>query len=243
VIKDMTLLITGRTGVLGRELLKVFPDCLAPSHEELDLAERRAVFDYVQNHKLGTLIHTAALVGIRQCEENREKAWITNVLGTENLVDACVKFNKDIYFVYVSTACVFDGKQSMYKENDIPYPENFYALTKLMGEFVVKKLSNWLIVRTNFVGREKWKYSKAFTDRFGTYLFADDVARGIKEVTNEKMTGIVHIAGDKKMSMYELARITTKEVEPMTINEYSGPRLTMNMTLDSVRWKKYRISA
>lgn len=237
------LLITGGRGVLGRELVRIFPDCLTPSREELDLTNRNTIFEYIRAHKPDAIIHAAALVGIRQCEDNKEYAWRTNVQGTENLVDACIEYNSGVNFVYISTACVFDGKGSMYRENDVPYPENFYAMTKLVGEFVVKKLSKYLIIRTNFVGREKWKYPKAFMDRFGTYLFADDVARGIKEVMDANMTGIVHIVGDKKMTMFELAKMTTNDVKPMTIDEYSGPRLTMNMTLDTTRWKKYRISA
>ena len=56
------------------------------------------------------------------------------------------------------------------------------------------------------------------------------------------MTGIVHVVGDRKMSVLDLARITTPGVQPMTIDEYSGPPLTMDMSLDSKRWKKYRIS-
>jgi len=85
-------------------------------------------------------------------------------------------------FIYVSTACVFDGHTGMYTEYSIPYPENFYALTKLLGEFIVSKLSNYLIVRTNFVPKKKWPYPKAFSDRFGTYLFAEEVAQGILDV-------------------------------------------------------------
>jgi dTDP-4-dehydrorhamnose reductase len=130
----------------------------------------------------------------------------------------------------------------MYNESSIPYPENFYALTKLLGEQEVKRLSNHLIIRTNFTARKKWPYPKAFSDRFGTYLFAEDVADGIKEVLNSDINGIVHIVGDKKISMFELAKITTLEIEPMTINDYSGPKLTMDMSLDTKRWKKYKIS-
>ena len=130
----------------------------------------------------------------------------------------------------------------MYKESSIPYPENFYALTKLVGEHEVRRLPEFLIVRTNFVSKEKWPYPKAFTDRFGTYLFADGVAKGIQDVQKEKLQGIIHIVGDKKISIYELAKITTPDVQPMTIKEYSGPKLTMDMSLDTERWKKYKIS-
>jgi dTDP-4-dehydrorhamnose reductase len=131
----------------------------------------------------------------------------------------------------------------MYTEKSIPYPENFYSLTKLLGEFEVNRLPNATIIRTNFVPRKAWPYEKAFTDRFGTYLFADQVSRGIYDIIQKKLTGIVHIVGDKKMSIFELAQITTPNIQPMTINDYEGPRLTMDMSLDTKIWKKYKISS
>ena len=42
--------------------------------------------------------------------------------------------------------------------------------------------------------------------------------------------------------MFELAKKTTPDIQPMTIKEYSGPKLTMDMSLDTERWKKYKIS-
>ena len=42
--------------------------------------------------------------------------------------------------------------------------------------------------------------------------------------------------------MLELAKMTTPNIESMTVKEYSGPHLTMNMTLRSKRIKKYTIS-
>ena len=236
------MMITGASGKLGTALVRLFPSSLHPTHKELELSNREAVFNYIAEHRPSVIIHTAALTGVRECEEDKLNAWKSNVLGTENLVDACLKHNKQVYFVYVSTACVFDGHRGFYTEEDIPNPENFYALTKLLGEFVVKKLPNYLIVRTNFVAKEKWRFPKAFVDRFGTYLFAEDVAQGIKDVIQAKLTGVVHVCEDKKLSMFELARLTTPDVQPMTLNEYNGPRLTIDMTLDTVRWKKYKIS-
>jgi dTDP-4-dehydrorhamnose reductase len=239
----MAILVTGYPGILGKELAKVLPDSLHPSHKELELGNENEVFAFFEKHKdLDTIIHAAALTGIRPCEDNKDVAWKSNVKGTENLVNACLKYNPKTYFVYVSTACVFDGHRGMYTEEDIPYPENFYALTKLLGEFAIKKLSNTLIIRTNFVAKEPWRYPKAFTDRFGTYLYGPDVAKGIKDVVDNRLNGIVHIVGDTKMSMLELAKKTSPSVAPMTIKEYSGPKLTMDMSLDTVRWKKYKIS-
>jgi dTDP-4-dehydrorhamnose reductase len=238
----LVILITGYPGVLGRELAKIFPNSIHPSHKELEIGSEDQVFKLFETNEIKTVIHAAALTGIRPCEDNRELAWQSNVKGTENLVNACLKYNKEAYFVYVSTACVFDGQRGMYNEDDIPYPENFYALSKLIGEFAVKKLPNSLIIRTNFVAKEPWRYPKAFEDRYGTYLYGSDVAQGIKEVVDKRLGGIIHIVGDKKMSMLELAKRTSPNVSPMTIKEYSGPKLTMDMSLDTVRWKKYKIS-
>ena len=239
----MTVFITGAAGALGSELKKIYSDALTPTHKELDIGNREQVLDFFKNHPdIDVVIHAGALTGIRPCEENQPLAWNTNVEGTRNLVDAVLKSKQKIQFIYVSTACVFDGRHEMYKESSIPYPENFYALTKLVGESEVRKLPEFLIARTNFVAKTRFPYPRAFTDRYGTYLFADGVAKGIQDVQKEKLTGIVHIVGDKKMSIYELAKITTPEIQPMTIQDYSGPKLTMDMSLDSERWKKYKIS-
>lgn len=238
----MDILITGGSGALGTQLKKIFPNALAPSHQELDITNKKNVTDYVNNSDIGLVIHTAALTHIRPCEENKSSAWKTNVEGTKNLVDAILDKKKNTKFIYISTACVFDGHTGMYKESSIPYPENFYSLTKLIGEHEVNKLPEYLIIRTNFVSKKKWPYPKAFMDRFGTYLFADDVAKGIMDIHKANLYGCVHIVGDKKISMFELAKLTTPEIQPMTISDYSGPRLTMDMSLDTERWKKYKIS-
>ena len=237
----MKSLITGGSGLLGTELKKFFPDSLFPSRSELDITNHEAVFDYFSKNEFDSIIHTAAMTSVRQCESEKKLSWDTNVIGTKNLVDAAIKFNPNSKFSYVSTACVFDGHVGMYKESSIPHPENFYALTKLIGEQFVKNLKNHIIIRTNFKGKQKWPYPKAFTDRFGTYLFADQVALGINDIIKENIQGVVHIVGKKKISMFELAQLTTPDIKPITIDEYQGPPLTMDMSLDTERWKKYTL--
>jgi len=238
----MTVLITGGSGALGKELNSFFPENLSPTHDELDITNKQLVFDFIKENKIDSIIHTAALTKVRVCEEKQSLAWDINVEGTKNLVEATIQSKSNINFIYISTACVFDGHSGMYSEKSIPYPENFYSLTKLLGEIEVNKLPNALIIRTNFIPKKPWPYERAFTDRFGTYLFADQVANGISDVMKEKLTGIVHVVGDKKMSVFELAQLTTPDIEPMTIQDYSGPKLTMDMSLDTKRWKKYKIS-
>jgi len=144
----------------------------------------------------------------------------------------------------MSTACVFAGEnKKYYTEDDTPEPKNYYSKTKLDGEKIVKDYDNYCIIRTNFVPKEQWKYPKAFVDRFGTYLFSYDVAKGILEVVEKREKGIIHLVGDKRMSMYELALLAgSKNVRKMTLDGYKGPPVTVDMSLSTKRWKKYKIN-
>ncbi len=239
----MATLITGGTGGLGSELVKLYPDSIHPSHTELDITDEAAVMQLMGEAKVDRLIHCAALTSIRRCEEDREAAYRTNVEGTRNLVRALARFRSDSVFVYVSTASVFYGDRGQYTELDVPYPKNFYSLTKFLGEFAVTEsdLANYLIVRVNFASRQKWAYPRAFTDRFGSYLFSDDVAIAMKHLIDRGQRGIVHVCGER-MSMFELAKITTPDILPMTIKDYAGPPLPMEMSLKSVRIANFRLT-
>jgi dTDP-4-dehydrorhamnose reductase len=228
------MLITGGNGKLGRELARIFPDALLPRRGELNVLDKESVEGYIASIRPDIVIHTAAYTSVSKAEQEKELCWNTNVRGTEYLVDAIKKVNPQCYFIYVSTACVFYGDRGMYTEDDIPSPKNFYALTKLVGEYVVRRMDRHLIVRTNFVAREPWPYPRAFADRFGTYVYADAVAHGLQTLLDKKMEGLVHLAGDTKMSMYDLARLTTPQVGPMTMADTSDP-LTRDMTLASKR--------
>ena len=227
-------LITGGSGTLGTELKKVFKDCDFPTKAELDLTTPSSIADYLHNKKYQFIIHAGALTGVSRCEKNKELAWVTNVIGTKILM---LETPADIPFIYISTACVFDGtKSGAYTENDIPHPKNFYALTKLLGEEISLMHQKGIVVRTNFIAKKKYPHPKAFSDRHSTYLFAHDIAHALKYlISNQKEFGKkVHICGNKQISMHSLARMCpdSKDVQPMTASQHGDAYLlTMNMDL------------
>lgn len=236
--------MTGGSGRLGKELIKLFPECVAPSREEMDVTSYGQVASTLFDVKPDVIVHCAALTDVAFCERNHAEAYRINVNGTANLVSACKALLPEVYFVYVSTACVFKGDKACYSESDSPEPKNYYGYTKMLGENVVSSLmEHHLIVRTNFVARETWPYPRAFVDRFGTYLFADDVARGLKHLVDDGMEGVVHVCGDRRMSMFELAKMVSPDVEPMGLKDYcGGVPLTVNMCLRSVRIPPFKIT-
>lgn len=235
------VLITGGSGKLGYALKTVWPQALCPSRRDFDLLQPETVAALVRQHRPDLVLHAAAYTSVRGAEAEPQLCWETNVAGTERLVEALLEYSPHCYFVYVSTACVFHGNTGFYSENDVPHPKNFYGLTKLVGEYVARRLPSHLIIRTNFVAREPWPYPQAFVDRYGTYLYADDVARAIQDLTSRRLTGLVHLTGADKLSMFELARLTTPSVQPISMQEVSLP-LTIDMTLTSVRLPPYRLT-
>jgi dTDP-4-dehydrorhamnose reductase len=239
------IFLTGGAGNLGIALQKTFRansiDCVSPLKEEVNVVESEKVQNYIKKTRPDIVVHAAAMTDVRQCETNWKNAELVNINGTYNIAIACKSINCKM--IYISTACVFDGEHAPFVESSKPGPKNFYALTKYTAEQVVKNINpRHLIIRTNFVPRAKWPYPKAFTDRFGTYLFADDLSDAITSVMNLEIEGIVHICGDKRMSMFELAKITTPEVEPMTLDDYKGPPLTKDMSLSSERIEPFELT-
>lgn len=246
---DRTL-ITGARGTLGRDFARLWPDALAPTSAELDVRDSAAVDSYVAANKVNRVIHCAARTAVRYCEENKRDTFLTNVMGTRNLCSALTNHADDPYLVYISTACVFPGDDpdAVYSEDDTPHPKNYYALTKLLAEDHLDAWTRYgsnaraLVIRTNFAERGPWRHPNAFSDRFGTYLFPDLVAGKVHELTEAGETGVVHVCGDRKLSMLEFARLSDPGVGEVTLAEYAGPPVTVNMSLRSVRIPPLRLA-
>lgn len=235
----MSILVTGGNTSIGIELQQHHDDILLPSQNELDLTNSESIKSFFKKNDISVVINNNFLMNVRKCEEEKTKAMKINVTSTQNLFNVIQSQFETTKFFHISTPCVFNGKESMFSESSIPYPVNFYGLTRLLGETIVRQLKHFCIIRTNYVSKTKWTYPKAFTDRFGTYLFTEQVAQGILDLIHENVQGIYHLVGAKRISMYDLAKITTPDIEPMTIADYSGPSLNMDMSLDSKKWKKY----
>jgi len=43
------ILITGGSGLLGKEILKINPEILAPNHSEFDITNYNQMFDYISS--------------------------------------------------------------------------------------------------------------------------------------------------------------------------------------------------
>lgn len=235
------ILITGGSGRLGTALRFNFPDAALPPRSELDITDHFSVDAYVKTFRPSMVIHAGAFTDVALAEKERAQCWRVNVTGTRNVVESLALHVPKCHLIYISTACVFSGLEGDYTEDSIPDPRNFYGLTKLIGEFIVQRMAFHLVVRTNFVECGPWPYPRAFVDRFGTYLYAHDVGAALRELVDTRSQGLIHVAGMDRMSMFELARLTTPHVGTMTMAGTRIP-LTVDMTLRSVKGRAYQLT-
>lgn len=248
MIQESKILITGGSGRLGKACKKILPNALYPSRSDMDITEPAMIQSYIEKHKPAIIIHLAALASIPDCEKNKELAWKINVLSTRSLIDIAKKSGVIHKFIYLQTACIFSGEDDfMYDEDSIPNPKHYYGLTKLAAEEIIKSYNSdtfqTVIARTNFTTMP-WEYPKAFTDRFGTYLFAQGVVKWLKDIIDSGIRlPIIHICWDHELSMYEYATLGWSSVQTVTLDEYTGTPLTRRMSLTTKYWHPYDINS
>lgn len=232
------ILLLGGTGRLGRELQAVL-NCDAPARSEIDLLEPKSLEVALAEGKYAVVIHAAALVGVRPCEDDRELAFAVNSAGTLNAARAAE--SAGAHFVYISTDAVFDGRRGRYREEDLPNPLNTYSLTKLLGEAHTRMVQSHLIVRTSFVPSEGYPYPKAFVDQWTSRLTAPEVAREVALAIELGIEGVIHIGGERRRQI-DVAREVSPDVEEMTRGE-TGLDLPEDMSLDCSRWAAIKAEA
>src|SRR4051812_30886931 len=116
----MRLHVTGATGYLGSELVRLQPDA---STERVEIRDAAAVHVLLDRLRPETVIHTAY----------RQEDASVNVDGSENVARAAASVGARL--VHLSSDVVFDGlKGEPYVEEDPLSPVNPYAASKAEAE-------------------------------------------------------------------------------------------------------------
>lgn len=233
------ILMTGGSGRLGAELTRLLPGVVAPDEDVLDITSPQAIAAAIDRHRPEVLLHAAAYTDVSGAETNRRACWAVNVDGTKNIVRAVA--GTGIMLVHVSTDYVFDGVRGSYKEDDPIGPTfNYYALSKLVAESIVRLAEPHLVIRTSF-REHQWPHPKAFTDVFTSQDYVDiiapDIALAIRRC-REIPYDTLHIATERK-SAYELAKRRRPDVEPGS-KAQADVQLPDDVSLDVTRWRELK---
>lgn len=151
----MKIAVIGASGQLGSDAVAAFTkhgDEVVPlTHSDLELSNIDSVSACLQGMRPQVVVNTAAMHHVEKCEQEPEKAFAVNGLGTRNL--ALVARDIGATLMHVSTDYVFDGaKGSPYEESDAPNPLNVYGNTKLSGEYFVRgTVEKHFVLRTSAI--------------------------------------------------------------------------------------------
>lgn len=265
------ILITGGAGFIGKELIKILLEKNYQIHvldallfdqsfirdskitnHKLDITDKTKLIELVKKIKPKIVVHLAAIHLIPVCEKQRQSAQLTNILGTENLLQALqnIKLEK---FILASTGGVYDWKTKTASEKSLVNPQDNYTTTKYVNE---KQLYFWsemtanpyVIVRIfNTIGPndpnghlipdilsqldDKKKVNKinlGNTKSKRDYIDVIDVAKSISkiiELKTSKKSDTINICNQTSYSIKDIVEIISKNLDTKIIINVDKKRI------------------
>jgi len=197
------VLVTGATGLLGSECVRVFSQHhhvvgLArhkpqraleglDHFEECDISDHEKCREVMAGVQPSLIIHTAAVANVDQCERDPDQAHKTNVMGTENIA----RFSgsaKGCALIMISSDYVFDGNSARpYREDDHTGPINVYGQTKKLGEKLVQQY-----VKESLIVRTCWLFGRAGST-FMKKVLRDCQQKDKLEYVGDKIASPTHV--------------------------------------------------
>jgi dTDP-4-dehydrorhamnose reductase len=213
------VLITGAGGQLGHDLVGAFAghEVIAADHATLDVADRDQVLGLVTTERPDAIVHAGAWTAVDACEEDPDRAYQINALGTRYVADAARRVGSRV--CYVSTDYVFDGtKAEPSVEWDATNPLSAYGRSKLGGERELDP--DAIVVRTSWVcgahGNNMVKTILRLAsehdrlsfvdDQRGHPTFTADLAVMIHRLVTWQLPGLYHVTNQGAVSWFEFAR-------------------------------------
>jgi len=231
----LKLLITGASGLYGSKLaqlalcrgIEVYSSDIQDTmvygnFVHMDITKRVEVEEVFRTVKPDLVVHAASLTDVDKCELDKGLAWKVNVDGTKNVADACI--DRETFLFYVSSDYVFSGEKGFYHEYDARDPVNYYGLTKVEAEEIVKGVPEHFIARPSVIygstpaaGKinfalwlietlSKGERVKIIKDQWNSPTLNSNLAEMTLEVLERRLTGIYHLCGATRISRLEFAR-------------------------------------
>jgi dTDP-4-dehydrorhamnose reductase len=232
----MRILLIGRTGQLGGDLLRNRGEHAieAPTRDELDVTSREAIDAAIRPGRYDWVVHTAAFHDVPRCEVEPEAAFRVNCVAVRDVAAACAR--ADVRLLTFSTDYVFGGdKGAPYREDDAPGPVQIYGITRLAGEQAARAAAprHALIVRTcglygrsgakqkggNFVERRVEEGSRGESiemscEQTVSPTSTDDLSRAVLHLLEHPAAapGVYHLVNEGACTWHDFTRAIWKRM-------------------------------
>ncbi|MBQ2809646.1 MAG: sugar nucleotide-binding protein [Clostridia bacterium] len=207
------ILITGTSGFVGGKLLQACENAIAcPSLKGLSEDDIRRI---VEGSQADTIIHTAAISDIGECERDPEASYVANVLIPTYLARA----SRGIKLICFSSDQVYSGSAGDCPfSEDMVNPGNTYARHKLEMEHRVLDIDpNAVMLRAEWMYDyylKKSNYFMGILNASDSVCYSSQQYRGItylKEVA-DNMEAVMRLPG----GAYNFGSETTKSMYEIT---------------------------
>ena len=226
------IVIAGSQGQLGRDCEEVFKedyDLILIDRIDGDLSIPEQADLILDRYAPEVIINCAAYTAVDACESDKN-CWLVNEQLPRNLARWSAAHKA--FLLHVSTDYVFDGKKPLFEgwsENDTPNPLSEYGRSKRAGEIAVQEETDrYAVVRT------AWLYShqggnflktmlrlaaqadgsplNVVQDQFGSPTWTRTLAKQIRHMVEQEVTGVIHATSEGYGSWYDFAVAIFNEI-------------------------------
>lgn len=220
-----TVLVTGAKGQVGTALQEIEwkdgTNLIALSSRDLDITDRAAVHQVVEDCSPSVVINAAAYTSVDAAEDDEDAAYEVNATAVGHLAQAATRSHA--MFIHLSTDYVFDGqKDGWYLETDATNPISAYGRTKLAGEQAASEAGNCIILRTS------WVYSAT----------GSNFVKTIRRLALERSEiGVVSDQNGCPTSAMDIAKATAQVVERSRWGKVASPHRLYHLAApDDTTW-------
>jgi dTDP-4-dehydrorhamnose reductase len=148
------ILLTGATGQVGGQLLKVLPELgevIAPLRSTMDLADPQSIRDTIRTVRPRWIVNPGAYTAVDKAESEPDLAQAINADAIQAIGEEANAIGAGV--IHFSTDYVFSGTgTNPWVETDEPAPISVYGATKLAGEqALIASGAGYMIFRTSWV--------------------------------------------------------------------------------------------
>ena len=226
------ILVTGGDGRFAK-ILKNYKNrfrFIFRNKDQLNILNEKSIKNNIKKFKPNYIMHLAGLSRPMSIHnENIKKSIDLNIIGTSNIVKACIENNLKI--IHFSTSYVYPGNKGNYKETDSLLPWNNYGWSKLGAESAVQMYPNSLILRTCMT-EKPFVHKAAFANVKTNFIFHDDFIKIFLRVLNKK--GVFNIGG-KSQTVYQFAKTKDNNIK----RKFSKGELPLKMDMNLKKISKY----
>ena len=243
------IVVIGANGQLGTDLCRVLKnrdgaELVEITEDVMDVCDHPRTRETLSKLKPAAVINTAAYHKVDELEDNALRAFEVNAVAVRHLALLCRDL--DCALMHMSTDYVFGGdraRKTPYTEEDPPWPETVYGVSKLAGEYAIRHhCPKHFVVRGcglygvagamgkggNFVETmirlaREGKPLRVVNDQRLTPTFTHDLAEKMIELVFTERFGLYHISNSGDCTWHEFA---AKIFELTGLNPPLSPQTT-----------------